>query len=89
MPPDCTIFGFSHHVVQGLVRGLHTPRFDPRCHRFHAFAITRQDQTGAIGAERRRTIGMTQRCSQGLDIRLEPRFNAARTEPETHARLHK
>jgi hypothetical protein len=60
-------------------------RFDPRCHRFHALAITRQDETGAIRAERCCTIGMTQRCRQGPDISLETRLHAARTKPESHA----
>jgi hypothetical protein len=36
---------------------------------FDAFAIAGQHQTGAIGTEGCRAIGMTERLRQGLDIR--------------------
>ncbi len=58
----------SDEMVERLMGRLNPSGFEPGCHRFDALALARQDQPGAVGLQRRRTISMTQSPRQGLNI---------------------
>lgn len=68
----CRSMVFGDQMMQRLVGRLHPRRRHAGGHRFDALSPTGKQQAGAIGSERRRPVGVPERCRQRLDIGGEP-----------------
>ena len=79
--------GLGHEVVQRLVGRLHPTGINPRRHGLDALALARQDQPGAVGFERRHTIGMAECSGQTLDIARKAHLTRLHVSPVIHPRL--
>ena len=59
-------------VMQGLVGCLDMPRIEAGGHRLDALALARQQQAGAIAAQRIDPVGVADRLGQSVYVSLEP-----------------
>jgi hypothetical protein len=53
--------GLGDEVVQGLMRGAHLVRIDPRRHRLDALALQRQQEPRRVLPKRRLTVSVAKR----------------------------
>src|SRR3954454_9818751 len=58
--------------MQGLVGCLNVPRIEARRHRLNALALARQQQAGAIAAQRINPVGVTDLFGKSVYVSLEP-----------------
>ena len=58
--------------MQGLVGCLDMPRIEAGGHRLDALALARQQQTGAIAAQRGNPVGVTDLLGKSAYVSLEP-----------------
>src|SRR4051812_1852350 len=64
--------GLGDEVMQGLVGCLDMPRIEAGGHRLDALALARQQQAGAIAAQRSDPVGVTDLLAKSAYVSLEP-----------------
>src|SRR6185369_1459348 len=64
--------GLGDEVMQGLVGCLDMPRIEAGGHRLNALALARQQQAGAIAAQRIDPVGVTDLFGKSVYVSLEP-----------------
>ena len=64
--------GLGDEVMQGLVGCLDMPRIEAGGHRLDALALARQQQAGAIAAQRIDPVGVTDLLAKSVYVGLEP-----------------
>jgi hypothetical protein len=64
--------GLGDEVMQGLVGCLNMPRIEAGGHRFYALALARQQQAGAIAAQRINPVCVTDLLGKSVYVSLEP-----------------
>jgi hypothetical protein len=73
-------------MMQRLLRRLHPLRLQPGRHRLDALALTRQQQPGAVGLERRGAISVAEFRNQRIEIGVETGFTATTIGYQIHKR---
>lgn len=80
--------GLGDEVMQRLVPGAGMQRIDPRRHRFHILACSRQDQSGAVVPQPRVPVGMAESARQMFHVAPKPIARTRRSSRKARRRAY-